>query len=252
MFVVATVLTLSTNSTHGALVTLNASADTFITNHAGLGGASANHNDRNNMWCIKDIDSYSAFPMLSFDLAGYAGRTVMGDATFQAYVYGWDNNSWNYHNDARQVQLGVITQAWDPTTVTYDSFGPPLSAGVDWSSDLVASVTWSESDHDPHYVTWTVPQAVAQGWIDNPSTNHGVMLWNKSPYAYNYDLIFQTLEYGLTTTPRPPFFPAQLLFSTDSAVVPEPLSVSIWALLGLFGVAMSWRRRRRSPDSGNV
>ena len=239
---VASILGLSTNVAFGALVTLDTSADTFITDHSGGWGPDSNHNNRGDMWCITDLSGYgsyvSAYPMVLFDLSAYAGQTVLGDATFQGYLFGPTGNGWAYHNDPRQVRLGAITQDWNPATVTYNIFGSPLSTGVDWSSGSVTSITWSQSEHDPRYVTWTVPQAIVQGWMDDPSTNHGVMLRNESPSTWNYDLMFHTLEYP--TLPNPP----QLIFSTDSAVIPEPFSSSIWALLGLFGVAMAWRGHR--------
>lgn len=234
VIVLVSILGVWTNGAFGTVVTLDASADTFISDHIGLGDADTNYNGRHDMWCITDIHNVSAYPMVVFDLTPYAGLTALGDATFQAYLYS------GFRQDSpREVQAGKITKPWDPATVTYNIFGPPLSGGVDWIPSAITSVTWSESQQDPHYVGWTIPQGIVQGWIDDPSTNHGVMLWNSSPRDWEYDLVFHTLE--CPTLPNP----SQLILE----VIPEPSSGSMLAVLGLFGGGMAWRRHRRTRKS---
>ena len=177
LFVLVSIMGLSSDRAFGDLVTLDAAADTFIADHVGLGNADSNYNDRHDMWCITDIPSVTAYPMVLFDLTPYAGQTVLGDATFQAYLY----NGF-LQDQPRDVQAGEITKSWTPADVTFSSFDL-ASGGVDWIPSAVTSVSWSQSQQTAHYVTWTIPEEIVQGWIDSPSANYGIVLWNKSPRA---------------------------------------------------------------------
>ena len=78
-------------------------------------------------------------------------------------------------------------------------------------------------------VSWTIPQATIQGWIDNGATNFGIRLYADA----GTDLVFHTSE-DATLGLRP-----SLTYNT--VIVPEPSSA---ALLGLGALALILRRRK--------
>ncbi len=114
------------------------------------------------MYCVTDIGEVVTYPMIKFDLSGHAGQVLTGAAVFKAFLFSGFSQA-----ASRTVQIGAIRQSWDPATVTYDSFDI-LSGNVDWLNS--ESIVWYDSrgTGDPRYVSWTLPQAVVQGWIDDP------------------------------------------------------------------------------------
>ena len=186
------------------------------------------------MYCVTDIGEVVTYPMIKFDLSGHAGQVLTGAAVFKAFLLSGFSLA-----ASRTVQIGAIQPSWDPATVTYDSFDIQ-SGNVDWlNSD---SIVWYDSsgNGDPRYVSWTLPQAVVQGWIDDPASNHGVMPWNSAPRTWEYDLVFASLENATWD------YPAWLEFHA----VPEPGSCILLAIGMILGVAVCWAGRRRLVDAG--
>jgi hypothetical protein len=194
------------------IVTLAASDDTFITDADGLGGPYSTHGTDTNLWSINYFTpggggSLATRPMFHFDLSEYEGRDATGDAKFRAHIIGPQNPDY-YKSSSRRVDLYQIMSPWDDATVTFSAH-----PGIAFIQSQ-----WVQYVGDTNqYIEWTIPQAVVQGWLDAPSTNHGVMIVNELPDAFFYDLIFASVEH-------PSNRPAQLSLAVDGRL---PISVDL-------------------------
>ncbi|MFN7804564.1 MAG: PKD domain-containing protein, partial [Planctomycetaceae bacterium] len=194
------------------VVTLAASDDTFITDADGLGGPYSAHGTDTNLWSINYFTpggggSLATRPMFHFDLSAYEGRGATGDAKFRAHIIGPQNPDY-YHGSSRRVDLYQIMSPWDDATVTYSTH-----PGIAFIQSQ-----WVQYIGDTNqFIEWTIPQSVVQGWLDDPSTNHGVMIVNELPDAFFYDLIFASVEH-------PSNRPAQLDLAVDGRL---PISVDL-------------------------
>ena len=172
-------------------------SDTFITDYQAYGGPNSTHADSATLVAINSFaynpsqGTLASRPMFKFDLDQHAGQTALGDALFRACVSGG-----HHQLTARTVNLYRVTSAWDDDTVTWNT--RPGTAYIATQSVRYVG--------DNRYIEWTVPQAVVQGWLDDPSTNYGVMLVNVAPDATSYDLGFASLEHSANA-------PAQLEFA---------------------------------------
>ncbi|MCA9261078.1 MAG: DNRLRE domain-containing protein, partial [Planctomycetales bacterium] len=172
-----------------SLVTIE---DTFITDAAGLGGPNSTHATDGGLYSIKYFNpggggSLATRPMFKFDLTGLAGREVSESAIFRSYLVGPVNSDY-YHSEARQVDLHSINDAWSDASVTWNS--QPGTSVV--SSQLV---TYAGPADNNRYIEWTIPRQLVQSWIDDPSSNHGLMIVNVLPDAFFYDLVFSSIEH---------------------------------------------------------
>ncbi len=203
-----------------ALNTLVPVADTFITVHPNLGGASSNHGSDAFLAVIGPHagNAVVTHSMVRFDLSAYAGQTVTGPATFSMYVQGTDFN--NPSVPDRSIILKNIVGTWDEATVTANNasfvHGPVLDT---------LSIHYLTSADDG-YVSWTLPAAYVQNWIDSPASNDGLFLQNVAGGPIN------DLQFGSRESAHQP----QLAFST----IPAP---GCLALLGLGAAGMIRRRR---------
>ncbi|MFN6103452.1 MAG: PKD domain-containing protein, partial [Planctomycetaceae bacterium] len=194
------------------IVTLAAADDTFITDADGLGGPYSAHGTDTNLWSINYFTpggggSLATRPMFHFDLSEYEGRDATGDAKFRAHIIGPQNPDY-YKSSSRRVDLYQIMSPWDDATVTFSAH-----PGIAFIQSQ-----WVQYVGDTNqYIEWTIPQAVVQGWLDAPSTNHGVMIVNELPDAFFYDLIFASVEH-------PSNRPAQLDLAVDGRL---PISVDL-------------------------
>ena len=198
------------------------SGDTDITQHSGLGGADSNHSGDAKLWAV-GTSTFLSFPLYQFDLSSLAGATVAGNATLSLYV-----DAGGFGLDApRAVSVYEVLIGWNAATVTYNSFG--ATAGVQFGTDTGASSLDSQTigftGMTPQYVSWSIPAATVQNWIDNPSQNHGLLIRNAA--GANRDLRFESVE----GTNQP-----QL-----SVTAPEPGALS---LLLIAAAGFSIRRRR--------
>ncbi len=205
--------------------TVVASADSYITVHDGLGGANSNHGADQSLWEIGS-GGFQTFPLLKFDLSAHAGQSVAGPGVLTLTAV----STWSGQPVGQTIDLNTSPVAWDESTVTWNSFGANFGSTID--SEIFTPVVIGDT------VSFSVPKAVIQGWIDNPSNNFGVVLVSTT-LSLHQDLIFASRENG---TGQP-----TLSFRTNSAV-PEPAAWTLFlAGFGAVGWTLRARREARSP-----
>ena len=152
---------------------------------------------------------------VKFDLsASPVGEVASGDATFTMYTHGGTL--------VGPTTISLIDTTWTEDVVTWNNLGT-------FSALPGATNPTAGAYVDGAAVSWTIPQATIQGWIDNGATNFGIRLYA----GVGTDLVFRTSE-NATAGLRP-----SLTYNT--VAVPEP---STTALLGLGGLALIMRRRK--------
>ncbi|MCA9036772.1 MAG: DNRLRE domain-containing protein, partial [Planctomycetaceae bacterium] len=184
--------------------------DTFISDLGDSWNANSTHGSDGNLWAINQFvgnPTLTCRPMFRFDLSDWQNQTVTGDAIFRVYVNGPDNSTY-YQSQARTVYLQQILSPWDDDTVTWNTRPGSTTIGSP------ISIVYTGEDH---WVQWTIPQSVIQGWLDDPSTNYGVMINNELPDAFLYDLTFSSLEKGDGN-------PAELSFTVNA---PRQITVDL-------------------------
>lgn len=148
---------------------------------------------------------------LYFDLSSLVGLTVLGDATLNLRATGDANNL---------VTNGALYRAfgsWDESSITWNNQPGPLGAPLDSISG-----TYTQS------VTWDVPQATIQGWLNTPVTNVGFVLLSDPGST----LTFHSTENVVFASPP------RLIFNS----IPEPTAALV---LGGAFIAFFGRRSRR-------
>jgi hypothetical protein len=196
-----------------ATVSVGVTQDTFIQTSGGDGNINRGELNPTELWNYHNGGAWVATPLFFFDLSGYAGQTVSGDATFTVTVLAPGNSS------TRSLSAVALTAAFDPETATHNN-----SSGTVNGSTLDSITTVPVAGGT---VTFTIPQATIQSWIDTPLANYGFGV--KATPVVN-DIKYYASEAGLSTTPT-------LTFN----VVPEPSAATLLGALGLFGLV---RRRR--------
>ena len=186
-------------STQPVRLTSTVSADSFITDAAGLGGPNSTHGQETGLWSINYFTpgaggSLATRPVFKFDLSNVPSFTAAGDATFRVYLSGPNNQSY-YQSTARRVDLYQVNSAWDEASVSWNN-RPSIS--YQNSAEIVYV-------GDNRWVEWRVPRALLQQWLDDPNSNHGLMLVNELPDSFLYDLVFASREHPGNTA-------AQLIF----------------------------------------
>ncbi len=186
--------------------TLKVAEDTYINDASGLGGPASTHGSDPYLWSTNWFNpgaggSLAARPMFKFDLSHVDRYTVTGDGVFRVYLNVPDYFPSYRHSEPRRVDLYQITSPWNADTVNYYSH-PSVSYLNSQNIVYVGDNRWIE---------YTVPQAVIQGWIDRPETNHGLMLVNELPDSFVFDLLFASEEHPDNT-------PAELSWNVTGPV----------------------------------
>lgn len=210
------------------LAVANALADATISEHAGLGGGVAPQGAQGTLYSIFP-DSFRSAALLRFDLAPWAGRTVDGNAQLDLTFLSMQFAS------AMDIGIRPVLSGWGEYSVTWANFGGSLGAPVGGGTVLAAD--YSRGDR----VSFSLPSALLQGWIDHPASNQGLLLSSTS----GRDLVFASREFIPDGGQAGDWAP-MLSFGTHASIpaaVPEPES---WALMlaGLASLGMLARRRR--------
>jgi hypothetical protein len=216
--------------------------DLFVTaSGGGVGGSTSNSMDYTNAGTTrKVIDIWGntvsspydttvtyAQGLLKFDLSDLPAGATITSATLRL----------RFHNDYEALRVFRVTTAWDPGTVTWNTFGTGLPGGTASSGgitpghdtlaspDLSSPVTLGLGVH-----TFDVAAAVA-AWAANPSSNLGWAFLQENPNRG----MFVASEDTFDQVDRP-----TLTIEYTVNAIPEPGAVS---LLGLAIVATLRRRR---------
>jgi len=125
---------------------------------------------------------------------------------------------------------------WDPDIVTWNSFGPGLILGINvgaTSLEPLFTVTVSPGS----VVNFSIPATLVQEWINDPSTNDGVLLFSATTVD-DLDIAFASTRSTLASGP-------QLTFNTGASPAPEPGTISVLGS-GLAMLFFIHGRRRRT------
>jgi len=217
--------------------TVTASQDTYISEHPVLGGANATHGSDTVLFSIYangGAPAFRAFPLVEFDLTSYAGKIVSGPATLELYVSG----TGIFPQNSRPVSVHEVLISWTDATATYNNFGAAsgVQPGTDIGSALDTQLVAYPAPGD-RYVSWTIPTATVQGWIDDPASNYGLLIFNQV-LANRQDLQFSSMEGD-----NAPRLSLDWWMATTGNDAPEP---SVVALLALGCIALLTLRRRRT------
>ena len=206
------------------LITSSSSADTYITEYNAIGGANSVNDAASSLYAITangGSPAFRSYPLIQFDLSAYYNHTVIGDALFEMYVQGT-----NFGRDsARQVGVHQVLIDWDSTTANYNNFG--TAPGVQFGTDVLTaldSISVTYPGIGDRYISWQIPQAIVQSWIDDSSSNFGLLIENQE-LSNGTDLQFGSRE--SQNAPRLTF-----------VAVPEPGAL----LLIVFGLFLIGRR----------
>ena len=223
------------------LFTLNPSADTYITEHASLGGSDSNHAGDALLFSIRGTGSFMSFPLIRFDLTPLAGMIVTGPATLQLFTdTGFPQDS------PRLESVHQVLISYNASTVTFNNFSP-LGPGVHFGSDVGAALDTQSfilnSANPARDITWIIPAAVLQQWIDDPASDNGLLM-NNQITTNAFDVTFNSVE-----NINPPI----LTFQTQA--IPEPSTLALLAVgaVGLLAYLRgSGNEFRSAPDSGQL
>jgi hypothetical protein len=210
---------------------LFSSQATFISESPYLGGPDTNFAGQNPLYAIGTPGVYS-YPLVQFDLSSYAGQEVTGTPQLWMYVSGdWGNNS-----NPRSVAVYPVTVPWNAGTVTYDNFDASgIGAGVEAPVD-------TETVNTPQgWYQWNLPASLVQDWIDDPSSNDGLLVSNLVQDNF-YDLYFSASSANVDRNLGP-----ELRFTTAAqpSDVPEPGICSLIFGAGATALTVLRGRRRR-------
>jgi len=166
---------------------LVASQDTSITEHLQAGGAESNHGGDPIIQAIGSA-TFRSFPMIKFDFSGLTGSVVTGNALFNIYV-----RDIHPKNGTVQKNISLYTWSslnWDENTITFSQVQfptAPISLPSDLTLPKLGTVPIDISNRQT-YISYSIPRAIVQGWIDDPASNHGLALVNEQT-AIGHDVV---------------------------------------------------------------
>lgn len=171
--------------------TITAVADTFISEHEFHNGPTTAHGSDLLLYSVLGNPNFKTFPLIRFDLSPFTGQTV-GSAQLELFV------SLGHEADpgtTRQVSVYPILVPWSEAAITYNSFGasPGLQFGVDVATSPVDVQPVRYPGPGPRYIAWNIPASVVQQWINSPTSNNGLLVYNNESINQR-DLGFDSRE----------------------------------------------------------
>ncbi len=180
-------------------IVLVASEDTSITEHPQAGGPDSTHGS-DIILQANGMATFRGFPMVRFDLSSLSGSVVSGDAVFSIYVR-------DIHPKNASVQKNIALYTWnsldwDENTVNFSQvqFPPgPESLPSDLTLPKLATATVDNSNTKAN-ISFTIPRAVIQAWIDDAASNRGFFLANEQT-GVAHDVVFNAVGSAKGTEP---------------------------------------------------
>lgn len=169
-------------------------------------------------------------PLMTFDVSAYAGEIGSnGSLTITDLSLCCTPPE---NQLTASLSLYSLTAPYDPGTATWSSV---QSSGYPTAGDLLDTESYTiNGGYSQVPVTFTVPQAILQGWANSPSTNYGVIVIESDTFTSDQghsDIPYITAGAGAPT----------LAFTT---VTPEPESLEL-VLLGIAAAGLILRSAKR-------
>jgi hypothetical protein len=250
VFLSLAILGMGAMPVHAVPISLKPSSDTSIL----ATNPDTNYDNPSYLYLIGNASGIRR-SMLKFDLSSYAGQTVVGSGTLQlttgiigtaaagrtvdAYPIFSSNASWTETgatwNNLLESSLTTDTTDSDKPWVNADGGGSYSGLGAPgeaYAATPVITATIPSGEQLP--MTFTIPAAIIQNWIDHPSDNAGLLLRLPS-------------EIDADSNKKVYFFPAEYSYAgyhpklTFTTIVPEPAT---GALMLIGGGLLTFRRRR--------
>jgi hypothetical protein len=180
--------------------TVTASADTYITEHPSLGGPSSTHGSGPTLYEIGASSCSEgdcvAFPLVQFDLSGFAGQTVVGTGSLSLNVVA----TWNSATVSQSLEAFQVLVPWKQSTVSWNSFGPGPICGTNVVCTSLDTV--SVTVNPGSTVTFSnLPASLLQQWINNPASNYGLLL-QSTTLATDQDIQFASTRSTVAAGPK--------------------------------------------------
>lgn len=134
-----------------------------------------------------DISSIPSNAVCTSAVLGLWGESGISGSTWTAYSILSGNSTWD-ENATYATKDG--TNAWA------GSDGCSTS-GTDYNGTSIGSLTWANNNNEQ---TMTLTTATVQSWINNSSTNHGILFLSNA-VAYNWSIT--SSDYTLNSIRRP-------------------------------------------------
>ena len=163
-------------------VVLTASEDTYVTEYNAYGGPAAALGGRDFLALIGP-SPYRARTLVKFDLSELAGATVVGSTA--AVALRLRSN----HPNATVTLNGILRTSispWSEATTTWNNYGNSTSSNIQTRSWWKTATGW---------ISWDLPIAVVQSWIDGSTDNNG-LFWYSSVTTLATDVTFYARESG--------------------------------------------------------
>jgi hypothetical protein len=184
----------------GQAHTVTASADTYITEHPSLGGPGSTHGSDPALYEIGSTSCSEgdcvAFPLVQFDLSGFAGQTVVGTASLTFNVVA----TWNSSTVSQSIEAFQVLVPWNQSTVSWNSFGPGPICGTNVVCTSLSTV--SVTVNPGSTVTFSnLPASLLQQWINNPASNYGLLL-QSTTLGTDQDIAFASTRNTAAAGPK--------------------------------------------------
>jgi hypothetical protein len=153
--------------------TITASADTYITEHPVLGGPNSTHGTDPLLVEIGP-NTFRTYPLVRFDLSGFAGQIVTGPVTLSLNVASIFPGATQVTQSLEAFQVLV---PWNEATVSWNSFGPGPIFGTNVGATALEPL-FTVTVMPGSIVNFSLPAALLQEWINDPSTNDGLLLFS--------------------------------------------------------------------------
>ena len=162
----------------GTTVSLKTTEDTTLSTHSNLGGGSSPRGNTA-LWVISEysmLPGYGnhTFSALKWNLSGFSGATVL-DVVVPVKLYlGY---TWYYGGGTSYMDISLHKSlvSWHESNATYNNFGGDVGLQ---SNEYLTTAYDSEriNNNARGWFTWYIPGSLVQEWIDNPTSNNGLLL----------------------------------------------------------------------------